>query len=116
MSKTTPPLLNAFWVPSDSIVALDDTLNTEEEARRYEIELQGKTVLLVTSALHMKRATMIFRKYAPSLKVIPSATDHQFFDWSDRFRKWQYYFPNVSTLGQAASIEHELVGLLRYIW
>ena len=116
VSKTTPPLLEAFGVPSDSIVALDDPLNTEEEARRYEAELQGKMVLLVTSALHMKRAMMIFKKYAPSLNVIPAATDHQFFDWSGRFRKWQYYFPNVSTLGQATSIEHELIGILRYIW
>lgn len=116
VSLHTPLLLNAFGVPSDSIVALDDPLNTEEEARRYETELTGKTVLLVTSALHMKRAAMIFKKYAPSLKVIPAATDHQFFDYSGRFCHWQYYFPNVGTLGQASAIEHELVGLLRYIW
>ena len=113
---TTPPLLVAFGVPYDSIVALDDPLNTEEEARRYETELTGKTVLLVTSALHMKRAVIIFRKYAPSLKAIPAATDHQFFDYSGRFCHWQYYFPNAGTLGQASAIEHELVGILRYIW
>ena len=116
VSLHTPSLLNAFGVSSDSIVAFDDTLNTEEEARRYETELTGKTVLLVTSALHMKRATMIFKKYAPSLKVIPAATDHQFFDWPGRFRRWQYYFPNVTALGLSALIEHELIGLLRYAW
>lgn len=116
VSQHTPLLLKAFGVPADSIVALDDPLNTEEEARRYETELTGKTVLLVTSALHMKRAAMIFRKYAPSLNAIPAATDHQFFDYSGRFRHWQYYFPNVSALGKASAIEHELVGLLRYAW
>lgn len=116
VSLHTPLLLNAFGVPSDSIVTLDDPLNTEEEARRYEAELTGKTVLLVTSALHMKRAAMIFKKYAPSLNAISAATDHQFFDYPGRFRRWQYYFPNVSTLWQTSAIEHELIGILRYIW
>ena len=116
VSQHTPFLLNAFGVPTDSIVALDDPLNTEEEARRCETELTGNTVLLVTSALHMKRATMIFRKYAPSLTAIPAATDHQFFNWPGRFGRWQYYFPNVTSLVQAAAIEHELLGMLRHIW
>lgn len=115
-SLHTPLLLSAFSVPSDSVVAFDGPLNTEEEARRYDEELAGKTVLLVTSALHMKRASMIFKKYAPSLKVIPAATDHQFFDFSARFAQWQCYFPNVETLCRASAIEHEIVGILRYMW
>ena len=116
VSLHTPSLLKDFGVPADAIIPLDGPLNTEEEAKRYEKELSGKTILLVTSALHMKRSAMLFRKYAPSLKVIPAATDHQFFVYPERFLHWQYYFLNLNSLGQAAAIEHELVGMLRYIW
>lgn len=116
VSLHTPSLLKDFGVSADSIISLDGPLNTEDEARRCEAVLSGKTVLLVTSALHMKRSAMIFRKYAPSLKVIPAATDHQFFDWNGRFGRWQYYFPSITMLGLSASIEHELIGMLRYIW
>lgn len=116
VSLHTPLLLKDFGVPPDVVIPLDGPVNTEAEAKRYETELSGKTVLLVTSALHMKRSVMIFRKYAPSLKVLPAATDHQFIDWSGRFGRWQYYFPSVTALALSASIEHELIGLLRYAW
>ena len=116
VSLHTPLLLKDFGVPADAIIPLDGPVNTEAEAKRYETELSGKTVLLVTSALHMKRSVMIFRKYASSLKVIPAATDHQFIDWAGRFGRWKYYFPSITTLGLSASIEHELVGILRYSW
>lgn len=116
VSLHTPLLLKDFGVSADLIIPLDGPLNTEEEARRCEKELPGKEILLVTSALHMKRSVMIFRKYAPSLKVLPAATDHQFIDWAGRFRRWQYYFPSITALNLSAAIEHELIGILRYIW
>ena len=116
VSKSTPPLLKDLGVPEDFIVALDDPLNTEEEAKRYADVLRGKTVLLVTSALHMKRAMLIFRKYAPEISVIPAPTDHQFIGIASRFCRWQYYFPCVDALGRFSAIEHELIGILRYMW
>lgn len=114
VSASTIPVLKAFGVPAVSIVALDGPRNTEEEARRCEKVLAGRRVLLVTSALHMRRALRIFRKYAPNLKVIPAPTDHQFLEARDAFRDWRYYFPNTGTLARATAIEHELIGLLRY--
>ena len=116
VSKSTPPLLKDLGVPEDAIVVLDGPLNTEEEARQCECVLNGKTVLLVTSALHMKRAMLIFRKYAPGISVIPAPTDHQFIGISSRFCRWQYYFPCVDALGRFSAIEHELIGILRYMW
>lgn len=116
VSKSTPPLLKDLGVPEDAIVVLDGPLNTEEEAKRYADVLRGKTVLLVTSALHMKRATLIFRKYASGLSVIPASTDHQYIGIASRFRRWQYYFPCVDALGRFSAIEHELIGILRYVW
>ena len=131
VSKSTPPFLLDLGVPSDAIVALDGPLNTEEEAKRYakvfgdcgfEIDAKRQSsitnhqprILLVTSALHMKRAAVIFKKYAPQLKIIPSPTDHQFFRDPQQFVKWQYYIPNLGSLALFSAIEHELIGLLRY--
>ena len=116
VGKSTTPLLQDFGVASDAIFTFDDPRNTEAEAKLYAEKLQGKTVLLVTSALHMKRSMMIFRKYAPGITVIPAATDHHFLPNPKRFCHWQYYFPNLGALDMASAIEHELVGLLRYAW
>ena len=129
VSRSTPPFLRSLGVADDSIVALDGPLNTEEEAKRYEEELahlrppqpsssasSKPKVLLVTSAMHMKRAEMIFKKYAPSLDVIPAPTDHHFFDYPARFKIWHYYFPNIGALCLSGAIEHELIGILRYCW
>ena len=77
---------------------------------------KGAKALLVTSALHMKRAVRIFKKYAPGLEVIPIATDHHFVADPVRFRRWQYWFPKLDALVGFSMIEHELIGILRYIW
>lgn len=117
VTRSTPPVLMDLGLSKDDVVALDGPLNTEEEARKYATVLDGKRILLVTSALHMKRATRIFRKYAPGLTVVPAATDHHFFRVSSRFSHWQYYVPNLGSLGLFSAIEHELIGLLRYsLW
>jgi hypothetical protein len=59
---------------------------------------------------------MIFKKYASNLEIVPAATDHQFFKDAPRFSRWQYYFPSVSALGLTTAIEHELIGIFRYMW
>lgn len=125
VSLTTPPLLRDLGIPGDCIVAVDGPLNTEEEARKMEEllsrnvreERDGRAkVLLVTSATHMKRATRIFEKYAPSLETIPFATDHHFVADPVRFKRWQYWFPSLDAFIGFSVIEHELIGLLRYAW
>lgn len=121
VSLTTPPLLRDFGIPEECIVAIDGPHNTEEEARTlWEVfavkNAKGAKALLVTSALHMRRAVRIFEKYAPDLEVTPIATDHHFVANSARFRRWQYWFPNIDALAGFSAIEHELVGLLRYTW
>lgn len=34
-------------------------------------------VLLVTSAWHMRRSVLMFKKYAPNLEIVPAATDYE---------------------------------------
>ena len=114
VSRSTPPFLADWGVPVADVVPLDDPKNTEEEARRYEEALKGKSALLVTSALHLPRAVRIFAKYAPSVTVIPAPTDHQFLPDPERFIQWRWYLPSVGALSRAVMVVHELVGRIRY--
>ena len=36
-----------------------------------------KKILLVTSAWHMRRSVLMFKKYAPNLEIIPAAADYE---------------------------------------
>ena len=94
------PLLVDLGVPEAAIVIEDRARNTEENAkfvedlltqRRRDAEREegdevkvkvkgegkGMRILLVTSAWHMRRSVLMYRKYAPSLEIIPAATDYE---------------------------------------
>lgn len=120
VSKSTPPFLMDLGVPREAIVPLDGPRNTEEEAKRYEVELRGGggerkvKVLLVTSATHMRRAEMIFRKYAPSLEVIPAATDYHAIESEKKEFDIRKYLPSVGGAQQMSAVMHEILGIARY--
>ena len=78
------PLLRDLGVPESAIVVENKARNTEENARFVENILEPrntqntrKRVLLVTSAWHMRRSVLMYRKYAPSLEIIPAAADYE---------------------------------------
>lgn len=92
--NSTLPLLKDFGVAEDCVSCLD-AKNTEEEAKEIK-ELLGRVdsqrrgawaqsaqsaskpmVLLVTSAWHMKRARLMFKKYAPEIEVICAPADFE---------------------------------------
>lgn len=127
VSKSTPPFLMDLGVPREAIVCFDGPRNTEEEAVRYEKELGHHStptptlytstkpkVLLVTSASHMKRAEMIFRKYAPSLEVIPAATDYHAIESEKKEFDIRKYLPSVGGAQQMSAVMHEILGIARY--
>lgn len=118
VSKSTPPFLKDLGIPEDAIVCFDGPRNTEEEAKRYEVEKVGGErkirVLLVTSASHMKRAEMIFKKYAPSLEVIPAATDYHAIESEKKEFDIRKYLPSVGAAQQMSAVMHEILGLIRY--
>lgn len=95
---STVPLLRDLGIPELAIVVEDKARNTEENAKFVEEVLtqrrrdaeggegdevkvkgeeKGKRILLVTSAWHMRRSVLMFKKYAPNLDVIPAATDYE---------------------------------------
>ena len=75
---STVPLLRDLGIPDTAIVVEDKARNTEENAKFVEEKVgEGKRVLLVTSAWHMRRSMLMFKKYAPNLEIIPAATDYE---------------------------------------
>lgn len=80
--EATVPLLRDFGVAEAAIVVEDKARNTEENAKFVEDTLATKNtkdakILLVTSAWHMRRSLLMFKKYAPNLEIIPAATDYE---------------------------------------
>ena len=78
------PLLLDLGVPEGAIRVEPEARNTEENAKFVEKILEPrntqntrKRVLLVTSAWHMRRSVLMYRKYAPSLELIPAAADYE---------------------------------------
>ena len=80
-------LLLDLGVPRSCIRVENASRNTEENAKFVEQTVNElvpakapaapRKILLVTSAWHMKRSLLMFKRYAPTLEVIPCATDFE---------------------------------------
>ena len=81
-AESTLGLLLDFGVARDAISFMD-ARNTEEEAKGVRELVSGGVksgkakVLLVTSAWHMKRARLMFEKYAPEIEVVCAPADFE---------------------------------------
>jgi len=65
-----------FGVKKEDIVITKDVLNTSDEARAvHDLIGQNKTIILVTSAFHMKRAKSLFERQG--INVIPYKVDYK---------------------------------------
>ena len=85
------PLLVDLGVPESAILVEDKARNTEENAKFVEKLINSRVkhvergtgetlrprVLLVTSAWHMRRSVLMYKKYAPSLEIVPAPTDYE---------------------------------------
>ena len=108
--------LRALGVPDAAVVIENEARNTEENARRTATLLAARGVtnaLVVTSAIHMRRAMKMFRRYAPGLVVVPAPCDHVVLGGKDQ-RPWLKYVPDFGFLGFMNSLWHEYLGILRY--
>lgn len=106
---TTLPLLLDFGVAKDD-VSFMDAVNTEGEAKG--IAKSGcKKILLVTSAWHMKRARLMFEKYAPEVEVVCAPAD---FENSMTARKGISLIPDFNVFALNSVAFHEWVGIVGY--
>jgi len=74
------PFLVDLGVPREAIRAEAASRNTEENAKFVAELLKGRErpkVLLVTSAWHMRRALLMYRRYAPDLVIVPAPSDYE---------------------------------------
>lgn len=103
-------LLLDFGVPADVMLLEERSRNTAENARYSAEILQRRglsSVLLVTSALHMKRARRHFE--AAGLRVLPAPSDHEAAGRLN-FRNLNAWLPDAGALAGSASALKELVG------
>jgi uncharacterized SAM-binding protein YcdF (DUF218 family) len=98
-----------FGVAKDDVSFLN-ARNTEEEAKG--IAQKGfKKILLVTSAWHMKRARLMFEKYAPEIEVICAPAD---FENSMMATKGISLIPDFNVFALNSVALHEWVGIVGY--
>lgn len=108
-------------VPKEAIALENKAKNTEENAKFVKdvfnrVEHVGgwkPKVLLVTSAWHMRRSMLMFKKYAPEVEVIPAATDHECLRGSGVMR-WCYLVPNAACIESNLRYLHEWAGWFFY--
>ena len=125
------PLLMEFGVPEAAILVENHSRNTEENARFVAEYVKARhrkidgnpsvhphlspspKILLVTSAGHMRRSVLLFKKYAPGIEVVPAACDYEATVWSDRFElKW--ILPDAESLMRNSFMFKEYVGYWGY--
>lgn len=109
---TTLPLLKDFGLPG-GIVSFHDARNTEEEAKLVE-RMGYKKILLVTSAWHMKRARLMFEKYAPDIEVVCAPADFENSMVAARLFSFSDFLPDPGVfMGNSVAL-HEWVGIVGY--
>lgn len=107
-------LLVSWGVPSDSVLRESRSASTYENATRTAdlVEEHGfEDVLLVTSALHMRRAVATFR--SAGVHAIPVATDHQVVEGEGTILD---LVPSAQALGGSTAAIREYVGYFVYWW
>ena len=109
---TTLPLLKDFGLAEDCVSFLE-ARNTEEEAKG--IAKKGyKKILLVTSAWHMKRARLMFEKYAPGIEVVCAPADFEHTMMAENLFSPKAILPDVNAFYLNSTAFHEWVGIVGY--
>lgn len=107
-----------LWaVPLDDIVLEERSRNTRENALYTLEQLPDKvsTIYLVTSAIHMRRARLVFHRtlvrLGRSVEIVPMPTNYTLPPGS---LQWFHFFPTRSGLIASLTAVHEYLGLLFY--
>ena len=112
-------------VPRTVITVNNKARNTEEEASGFKSQVSGfksqvdterPTILLVTSAWHMRRAKLMYEKYAKGVEVIPAAADHESTMMFDRPLEFKDFIPDSVMLAFNAYMFKEWIAYYGYKW
>ena len=115
---STKGLLVDLGVPTNALVFLDEPRNTEQEAkaiaRLFDCSNSRPKILLVTSAWHMKRARLMFEKYASVLDVVPTPADFEAIMLFPDAVMWSEILPSGQYIGANERYFHEWLGYWGY--
>lgn len=91
------------------------TLSTVSTSQPSQLQTSNALprILLVTSAWHMRRSLLMFRKYAPGVEVVPAACDYEATIGSDQF-KFKNFLPDAMSLLNNSNMLKEHVGYWGY--
>lgn len=111
--------LRELGVPESAVLIDNDSMNTEENAAfTARLLANGASarprVLLVTSAWHMRRSLLMFRKYAPSLDVVPSPADFEVLATHVGAPSFEEFLPGAGALSMNSVYLKEIVGYWGY--
>ena len=113
--NTEVPFLMDLGVPREAIRAEAESRNTEENAKFVAELLKDRDhpkVLLVTSAWHMRRALLMYRRYAPNLEIEPAPCDYE--STINRAQSTGIgIFPDVNAFAATSAMWKEVLG---YWW
>lgn len=109
--------LTDLGVPPAKIVLETESKNTYENSLFTREKLKGmkaKRVILVTSAWHLRRAMMTFKRMG--VEVIPAGTDYEALTarGSVTPKMAAYYLPNADCLNKSSAVLKEHVGYWAY--
>ncbi len=99
-----------FKIDPDDIIVTDEVQNTFEEANQISNLIPKKSsIILVTSAFHMKRAKSLFEKF--DLLVIPFPVD---FKSSSNKLTFMDFMPSSGALSGSSMVIREIQGRIYY--
>ena len=90
-----------------------DAPRTGERCASLDGGAKRRRVLLVTSAWHMKRALLMYRRYAPNLEIVPAPADFDCTVATARF-ELRHLLPTTDDLARNGYMFKELLGYWGY--
>jgi uncharacterized SAM-binding protein YcdF (DUF218 family) len=93
--------------PNDTVLE-NQAKDTAQQATHISVMLGSAPIVLVTSAVHMPRAMLVFQQ--AGLRPIPAPVD--FSDWIGNQSGPRRFFPGAKGLKKVESALHEYLGLL----
>jgi uncharacterized SAM-binding protein YcdF (DUF218 family) len=113
MADVIQRYLIELGVQKDKIIKEQKSRNTFENAlfsRKICIQSGFKKPIIVTSAFHLKRSILSFKKVKIEVKPFPA----HFLSWPDREYGWEFCLPKSSNLNNSSIALREFFGLIYY--
>ncbi len=95
-------------VPKEDIITVVTPKDTQEEAIAVKNIVKNEAFVLVTSAIHMKRAVMLFKKLGMNPILAPSGF------WVKRVNHKLVNLPSVGNIMKISAALHEYFGIVWY--